>query len=1076
MPDKVIVKNENPKQASLAKPIEYFGGVMDEETRPLLKQTIQDLGENEGVLVIFRKPKDSPTDILLESNITQMSGGHGWHYVTGNDGSGPMQTLIEGLSEQANTLRLPIAMYQQGGQKIKADDETTICFGIIGKTANANVTSIKTIVHQQLNMGLNGDLVLHEGDVLMQAMLDNKVFHDENNRQRAIHVRTYGAGGSASNKLGPGQMAVSDAVIDIRSHIDPICLLDYMNEKVKKDPNNPNYLAYSEMENKIRQQCKEEKNFTGINMVHQVAQLARLAATAGGYNNVNELMKNMDRSKLVYYGEITLATPMAQGHTIYRVTHDKNGKPFVGNNGQAEALKHAKDHMVKIGEAKINPEGISRPIEERQIALEAEINRDAALAAVKRQLIVASLPPDVKVIYDDIAKTFATLTENRYAASNHLLELEHEYRNADEERRASLSGVIQELTTVVVETEQLSNAAINQLVQILDDHTNLADQVQLAELNKSLLDNTSRIAKLGDELSDMRAQQREIFASVNLLNNAIQDAKDDCRELYGDDYQFNMTGCGGIFFGENDKEAMTRFGANLVEMENSLFLQIINHNIANNVFIAEQYITKLAADPKQIDRIITNTLNQWATNHRMTIDDYVDAFMWFKDGQPFDNRFPNSGRWTVAEQLYKDNEFLREKFYNFNPDDPSNPKVVNPFWKEIGTDLIKEMIGGLEKGAAFNKDFGFDHGNTEVRKKAAELSERAKAIMSNMNEWDRDKLKSEVRSLFQDYLNLSKIPKNEVNGVITYGSYARKQNMGITWGYVGNPPEGTPVSHSTLSPVSDWDPYIYKSTNTAVLDVAAARFVQEQAKSSASKATTKNAVVTSSEQAGTQFTNINDSLLAARKAFSSKNYQEVINLWNNYNQQLSGNPNMSSGDKKDYIRKYEYFRNMAYSATNILQPAVMVDNAPTVEKPLSPQDAFFAARREVYASNFQAGLDIGKKYFDGKDTYQTSSDATEIAFEARLKKLMNDCESKLAPVISSRENATTATKIAVDLMGSGAMTALKSRATPDPVPTATTIPEKAAPTQPQVNKQNESANFENKENVNPEKSAPTLRK
>ncbi|RZV23220.1 hypothetical protein EKG34_13905, partial [Legionella longbeachae] len=48
------------------KPIEYLGGVMDEETRPLLKSYIDQLEEGEAALVVFRLLEGDSPDALLE--------------------------------------------------------------------------------------------------------------------------------------------------------------------------------------------------------------------------------------------------------------------------------------------------------------------------------------------------------------------------------------------------------------------------------------------------------------------------------------------------------------------------------------------------------------------------------------------------------------------------------------------------------------------------------------------------------------------------------------------------------------------------------------------------------------------------------------------------------------------------------------------------------------------------------------------------------------------------------------------------------------------------------------------------
>ncbi|HAU1153032.1 TPA: hypothetical protein JBI12_13995 [Legionella pneumophila] len=367
-------------------PIEYLGGVMDEETRPLLQRYIQGLQDGEGVLVVFRLLEGTNPNVLLESDIVSISG-HNWNYIAGQNAEGEMQKLVDRLSEHAGELRVANAFFSQGSAKIKAFDDHKVCFGIIGKN-EGEIKSIKGIVHQQLNMGLNGDLLLHEGDIIMQALVENGVFH-EGHRQRPIQVKTYGAGGSSSSHVNPGDMAISDGVIDIRTHVDPLCLVEYL-EKYCSDfkLSNPNVRTkeleeFLSMIQHIREQAMDP-DYTGISMVHDVAELARRASLYTGQKST-EIIGQMDPQLKRYYGEITFATSNSGIAVAHRMDTRADGTKYTGDSGQAELVKALQSFLGKM--SRVNHEEFEK---EMNALLERQREVDRKIRAVRdeRDLIL----------------------------------------------------------------------------------------------------------------------------------------------------------------------------------------------------------------------------------------------------------------------------------------------------------------------------------------------------------------------------------------------------------------------------------------------------------------------------------------------------------------------------------------------------------------------------------------------------------------------------------------------------------------------------------------------------------------
>ncbi|MCP0913474.1 coiled-coil domain-containing protein 30 [Legionella sp. 27cVA30] len=800
-------------QKDTVKPIEYIGGVMDEETRPLLKRYIENLNPGEAALVVFRLEKGANSSVLLESNIQQISG-HDWNYVSGGNQDGPMQELVDNLSKNAEENRVANKLFSQGNAKIKAFDNHGICFGLVTKNANEEITSIKGIVHQQLNMGLNGDLVLHESDIIMNSLIDNGIFH-ERGRPRPIHIKTYGAGGSSHKDVAPGTMTTTEGVIDIRTHVDPLCLIDYLekycktqHERTRMDTTSLNkelaYTKFYKLAEEIKAQA-QDPNYTGINMVHDVANLARLAADATDHSSV-KVMEKMRPEDKRYYGEITYGTPNSGIFTIHRMSDDKEGQPFEGNSGQNRLQKELQLFLqqMSIGYKK-HAEELHKFMETNDVYYE---NQQKLSEKINR-LLTHPLSQEVQVLTTEVQEAYqkcaAELSEC-YGMMQHLLKV-YAQSHHDARIQRYCHDNINALNTQIHQLQSQRNELLETHIKDLENHDEFKFKAQalsghLRTFYTDLIDIEKEIARKNKSIYQ-KINYKD--ADIALQNHIVSDKKmyEAFFKKEASDYEFSITASGNLFFTEHDKKAVGRYGAKTVEMENQLFLQIIHHSIANHIYIAEEHITKIAADPLEIDPFVSRELNAWANDHTMTVQDYVDAFMWANNGQSFDD-FPESGRWTTAENLCKDERYSK-LFYNFGGE--QNPKVINPFWKEIGTDLIKEIAEGK---AFLGKAFAHMDFTGALKEQKEQLQQQAKTILNAPNHPDIEK---DVRLLFTNFLNLMAPMHMPTQGddEPRFKVYARTIPV-LNTGYV----EGT---------ISDWDQPIYKSTNTAVLDREAAKFV-----------------------------------------------------------------------------------------------------------------------------------------------------------------------------------------------------------------------------------------------------------
>lgn len=860
-------------------PIEYIGGVMDEETRPLLKQYIETLNEGEGALVVFRLPEGVNSNILLESDIQHISG-HDWNYVTGKGGNSSMQELVDNLSKRASELRVANHLFSQGKAKIKAFDNHTICFGIIGKN-EGEIKSIKGIVHQQLNMGLNGDLLLHEGDIILQSLIENNVFLADK-KTRPIHVKTYGAGGSAHKEVNPGVMAVSDGVIDIRTHVDPASTVEFLKKFCKEfsDKNPSKNLkeleAFYQQVKKIQDQIADEPGYTGITMVHDVAELARRASQYTKMDTV-EIMKKMSPGDKRYYGEITFGTPSHGATMIHKLTHGEGGQPFMGNEGQEKLVKSLQSFFSQMSQVDHDKQ---KKIIDTMLHEKGQI--ESQISEKSKKIMELSR----KHIKTEEIEKFKNLEERIKKLNETIEEDVEEILNANNDRQ-----MIEKLEEYIKYNELQIEECRNTQRQLLDNAAKRLvdeDAITYYQLTQDINSLNEQSAKIEKEIVQTMNYFTQLNSADQMLKTCIESRK-SIHEKHHSDSEFSITACGNLFFTEHDKKAVGHYGAKLVEMENQLFVEIINRAIANQLYVDREFITKIAADPLKIEDDVSRALNEWAKDHSMSVDDYVDAYMWAKKGQSFDD-FPDSGRWTVAEKLYLKDEKCRTRFYNFG--DEKNPKIINPFWKEIGTDLVTE----IRDGKAFQGDafIGLKLHEKPQSEEVNKLRDLATKILNNPND---EKIEENVRTLFTNYLKLM-TPMH--CGHDQYKVYARSIPV-LKKGYVDQ--------------LSDWDQPIYKSTNTAVLDREAAKFVTLQGGKSIGGGVA--VITTSIQKMNAEYMPANVALARMLKAEREipADYSKIVEIGTSYLAQRRVSQKNVDDDLKDSI---ERIKTLVKKGTQIL--------------------------------------------------------------------------------------------------------------------------------------------------------------
>jgi hypothetical protein len=408
-----------------------------------------------------------------------------------------------------------------------------------------------------------------------------------------------------------------------------------------------------------------------------------------------------------------------------------------------------------------------------------------AEALGKYQQIIQQTPSAVplKNIMDDIVGE----------ANKNLRALFADYKPVNRERvQAALEEFSGELRAKL---EQSYYKIENLSIQLSENSGDVISYFyELSQLEQLILQERDRI----HQKSDSRAlSSTEVGIQLNNLRVL--------RNMVDKQFAMKITASGNVFFNEHDKAAVTAFGSQTVEMENNLFIQLFNHNLKRfNVVGAN--VTKIASDPYVIEKEITEGLNKWASTATFTLEDYMNAYRWASNNQPFEGF--EAGRWSAAEKLYRENEHLRPRLWNLNakaPESELNPRIVNPFWKEIGTDMLPEIAAGSAfKGIHIQKLLESDPKLKEVQKK---LMTDAKSLTTNST-LSKEEKEVKVRDIFKTYLD--SFLKSGLDN--QYKIYARFTPL---------------LKQGFLQPVHDWDQAIYKSSNTPILVQKAEQFYQD---------------------------------------------------------------------------------------------------------------------------------------------------------------------------------------------------------------------------------------------------------
>ena len=833
----------------------YISGVMDEETRPVIFSALNELNPGEGMLVIFRLPKGESSDKLLEFSIDDFSPSKTWDCVSDRVNGGELQGTVLSLAEQVNERRLPNIVFSQGDEKVKATDEHTVCFGVMGGPKSGKITKIKTIVHQQLNMGLNGDLLLHESNLIMGALYNTGVIV----KDAPLSVKSYGAGGSSSHKVHPGDILTSDAVIDIRTHVHPRFILNYLeNYLTELDLAFPR--GFDDIFSRIRQRFETgDPSYSGLSIVSDIEELISMVSRTTG-TEVKDILDGMSPEEKEYYGEISISNSSQGTRVIKRITNPS----FLGDEGQKEAKRTIVSYMNRMGAYEKNKSQAERIRDKLEKITKKEEEKDPkdpkdpkeVWRRVLRQLVEIS---KLRRSFREVAERvhYKSLEEKKEALKQDLgdviskrevllgdedLESECRLLRSEIARLREIQSTINPRRPFVITASgnvffnHAEKESVHQFGAVLVEMEN---QLFKQTIHKAITDGCYIQSELITKIAaDPVCIPAEVTAELNTWASQCSMTLDDYVSAYmwastgkKQDMQ-NIPSCG--LWPPANKLVTTQYpcgiihiDANPLEMSHEWLKELLGNTPSYIVYHDKFFYANELMDIEDLGSATEETRALIATLRIPYIDDggghlkhSLFTEISAKRQDEIDRVTKHRHRATYERLFYTLSVPYDASSLSETEDDASSvastheSQILNPFWKEIGVDLLSE----IGNGKAFSGSI-FNNPTEDDRKIKDELRSRASGIASSPVNRDA------ISALFRDYLTYmtSKIPEDELKrrGISAenakYPMYAR--NALYKTGYVSGP-------------VKDWDAAIYKSNNSAVLVGVVDSFLKDEPVSS----------------------------------------------------------------------------------------------------------------------------------------------------------------------------------------------------------------------------------------------------
>lgn len=199
-------------------------------------------------------------------------------------------------------------------------------------------------------------------------------------------------------------------------------------------------------------------------------------------------------------------------------------------------------------------------------------------------------------------------------------------------------------------------------------------------------------------------------------NTTLKDAIDHIYNTYEDRYSSGkapgvVTLTVSYFGGEEDKDAADKLKIYSVGMEDFHVLRVLRNAFCQGISETTDYpivlgwrIDRVQCDPKKIDASVLSEFNDYirrinesqGPSSLLTPEEYADIIVWGLKGL-MTTAMPKCAQWNFTDHYWKQGEdwqkLLLQHFWSYTYTGiEGNFIVPNPFYIEIATDLLKELL------------------------------------------------------------------------------------------------------------------------------------------------------------------------------------------------------------------------------------------------------------------------------------------------------------------------------------------------------------------------------------------------
>jgi hypothetical protein len=542
-----------------------------------------------------------------------------------------------------------------------------------------------------------------------------------------VTVSSYGGGGSAHSSLKPGQMTDVRSVLNLRNHIDLEPQVDFLLTTLQGQtsigPDTESVkLAIDKLANIKEKMLRHDRDLSQNIVQNDLIQIRRQLISQGVSA---ALLKVPDTLEKKFYCEIAITDPQMGKEVFYR-TQSYPNRAEAEEIGHLVLLKLCKTKMPNLTQGYIKMLKDTRPeykaltdkldpgnkVEQTFRRLEKAMLKQAELISIKERLQKESTDLIRKSIKEqmrfnnDLSTSDDTIPKEDPAKKNSLerKRLEAEIRSISEEQEA-------------IENEILSIEVASQDVMV-DSEVKDAIEAYHAREIVALLEKGDQgywggLDTQSGNLKHLSTYLKGTYAA-SPHNPLFEQTREHLREslMVGAANGFSHNYSSSMFVGAQTKRALAEFtmqvtGAQKTEviadtnMEDDIVADVIHMLVSGKIgkmqdksmYMSQFAMARVHCDPFTFSHSVEEKFKEWCKAKTCKKEYYTSAILWGLHG--FDTtKLDANAKWDFPDRVKMD---LRgEKFDHLFYEE--NGVVVDPFWREIATDFLADVI----KGDAFN--------------------------------------------------------------------------------------------------------------------------------------------------------------------------------------------------------------------------------------------------------------------------------------------------------------------------------------------------------------------------------------